>query len=760
MKKIDEMIYLGAVEVEISAKTSHCTHLERVSDISTDEDELDKLFNEKQDEARLKEQRTGQQLVQRMIRMQDVRDLVAEDLGALFEEISEIFVLTGMNCFDVDVTEEDKQNFADRLNALESDLQSLTGGDWPTPVLYDTTGLWTIQYTGSVDASSPEKRRANLRKLTLSSCLNEGACVNIQLSIDDRVKKTFKMITFLRTIISNMTRCFKNRIAPCKIDPALCRAIEDILEKTNDDFNDFAQSRCFGEYVQFQSRFRGWPNILHNRQFFPSSRNWDSILSRMKKSYPQDIEANDITDDDETTIAETTHELCALPAIVDVIPSVQQTEEIENPKRELVEETQRSASLTQAENEQQQEINKLKVELAQESQLVSSLTQAANETKDEMETLTLALERQSLLVSSLTQAENESEQEIKKVKVELAQESQLVSSLTQAAKETQEEIKNLRLELHNEMKKAAESKYVAATATSNYEAMKTQLESIALALQKAEENCARLEKKISVVEGCNRKLQSSRDKLSKTSASNLQLAHEELEKKSSEMRMLVQQHHTMLEKQTADHSSEMHMLEQQLQSTLEKQSEDYSSICMLQAQNKMLSQHVESMKEKLCENFRLPVGRLHEIICETPVTEDLQQIQRQLGELKANVDAKIAEHQFKQIDEYKSKLAQASIKLEIAQDTECDLREQLTKTKQEVESLRILTVQQVEEAEKAKREEHDECRICLDAKPTHMFYPCMHICMCQNCAADYRQQNRNDCPMCRRKGTIRKVHTC
>ena len=125
MKKIDEMIYLGAVEVEISAKTSH---LEPGSGISTQEDEqLDKLFKAKEDEARLKEQSTGQQLVGKMIRMHDVRDLAGE-VGVLLEEISENFVLIGMNCFDVDLTEEDQQKFEDRLNTLDADLQSLTGG--------------------------------------------------------------------------------------------------------------------------------------------------------------------------------------------------------------------------------------------------------------------------------------------------------------------------------------------------------------------------------------------------------------------------------------------------------------------------------------------------------------------------------------------------------------------------------------------------------------------------------------------------------
>jgi len=47
-----------------------------------------------------------------------------------------------------------------------------------------------------------------------------------------------------------------------------------------------------------------------------------------------------------------------------------------------------------------------------------------------------------------------------------------------------------------------------------------------------------------------------------------------------------------------------------------------------------------------------------------------------------------------------------------------------------------------------KSETGRECVICLDAQSTHIIIPCMHICLCENCAKIY---DKSDCPKCRTK---------
>jgi len=41
-----------------------------------------------------------------------------------------------------------------------------------------------------------------------------------------------------------------------------------------------------------------------------------------------------------------------------------------------------------------------------------------------------------------------------------------------------------------------------------------------------------------------------------------------------------------------------------------------------------------------------------------------------------------------------------------------------------------------------------ECCICLDATPTHIFVPCLHMCVCGNCQISFANGKNKKCPMC------------
>jgi len=44
------------------------------------------------------------------------------------------------------------------------------------------------------------------------------------------------------------------------------------------------------------------------------------------------------------------------------------------------------------------------------------------------------------------------------------------------------------------------------------------------------------------------------------------------------------------------------------------------------------------------------------------------------------------------------------------------------------------------------------CVVCLDARSDHVVVPCMHLCLCGDCAPFYKQQQGNlACPKCRSK---------
>jgi len=49
--------------------------------------------------------------------------------------------------------------------------------------------------------------------------------------------------------------------------------------------------------------------------------------------------------------------------------------------------------------------------------------------------------------------------------------------------------------------------------------------------------------------------------------------------------------------------------------------------------------------------------------------------------------------------------------------------------------------------------EATECCICLDARATHIFVPCGHVCICKECKTPYKNGTKLECPMCRKEFT-------
>ena len=50
-----------------------------------------------------------------------------------------------------------------------------------------------------------------------------------------------------------------------------------------------------------------------------------------------------------------------------------------------------------------------------------------------------------------------------------------------------------------------------------------------------------------------------------------------------------------------------------------------------------------------------------------------------------------------------------------------------------------------------------ECMVCKDSRKEYVFSPCMHMCVCEGCAASIRGQG-SKCPLCRNVSTsIKKI---
>ena len=51
----------------------------------------------------------------------------------------------------------------------------------------------------------------------------------------------------------------------------------------------------------------------------------------------------------------------------------------------------------------------------------------------------------------------------------------------------------------------------------------------------------------------------------------------------------------------------------------------------------------------------------------------------------------------------------------------------------------------------------DECVVCLDGAPTHIFFPCGHQCVCAECAARVAELGSGTCPLCKQEGGVCRV---
>jgi len=46
------------------------------------------------------------------------------------------------------------------------------------------------------------------------------------------------------------------------------------------------------------------------------------------------------------------------------------------------------------------------------------------------------------------------------------------------------------------------------------------------------------------------------------------------------------------------------------------------------------------------------------------------------------------------------------------------------------------------------QQSNDECLVCYEPPRDHMIIPCHHVCLCGDCASDYKEQEDGKCPLC------------
>jgi hypothetical protein len=75
--------------------------------------------------------------------------------------------------------------------------------------------------------------------------------------------------------------------------------------------------------------------------------------------------------------------------------------------------------------------------------------------------------------------------------------------------------------------------------------------------------------------------------------------------------------------------------------------------------------------------------------------------------------------------------------------------QQLQKEKEKLEEEREKEQQQREAEEKKRKEEAPECCLCLSASPEMVVLPCLHFCLCSDCASTMMASKTPTCPKCR-----------
>lgn len=56
------------------------------------------------------------------------------------------------------------------------------------------------------------------------------------------------------------------------------------------------------------------------------------------------------------------------------------------------------------------------------------------------------------------------------------------------------------------------------------------------------------------------------------------------------------------------------------------------------------------------------------------------------------------------------------------------------------------------------RRDDKNCAVCLHAKIDTIFLPCKHMCLCYNCAKEFKKRFDHRCPMCRRRNSHYKPY--
>jgi len=159
----------------------------------------------------------------------------------------------------------------------------------------------------------------------------------------------------------------------------------------------------------------------------------------------------------------------------------------------------------------------------------------------------------------------------------------------------------------------------------------------------------------------------------------------------------------------------------------------------------------DSLTRRLDEHSISPVDQVSDIICKSTDREALTQLQRNIENMKRQVERKIMECCYEQV-------TTMSQKLQCAQEAQSEAEEQNKEYKKQLSAMLMDIENAKRETERVKTEAESNkamCVICTEAAAEHLWYPCGHFNICGSCPQD--PKFKGECPICQKPSELIKV---
>ena len=713
------------------------------------------MFKKKTAEKKIMKQTTSAQVLRMMISLHEAQ-IFAQEVGKLFEKISQNCYMLHMKGQCSAMQEADKISLQDGLNTLRAKLQIL---QTPSEVqirieeIDQETNLWNVRYTGT-NCSSQHKLCTELRIETLTCVLNKNAIFILDVQMKNALQCTEAIINFMCEVLEELTHDFNQRVLDQQISLPTCRGIDIILQKCNASLIILPKHVCDGEYSQFEAQFSGWESIVR-LPFWCGTRDYEHFLLIMSKCFPTYYRSCFFGDKRDSELAESDEKGDSEFAESDEkrdgeLPESDEKDEF---ARELAKAKEKATAHAK-------EIDTLKTALAvareeagaQTSIAIGLLNPAISNNlrlnEDLAETKHALEEKEKALQLALTEAQKTpahehgkaSEQALQKANQQIDNLQKLVADANEHCKASEQALHKANqpivtlqklvtdanehskhcVKVANEHCKASEQalqkanqqidtlqKQVAdATEHDKYseqDLKKANMlltdatahgKSVEKALLKANQRIDTLQEKINASTAYSQRLQSSRDKL----AHSLQVSDKSNYRLQSELQDSKKA--ILNSKHELDEINATLCHERSQQSELEIGCRALrEEICMQMKENAVLKKYNEKLQNDLTN---APVERFTELILANHDSKVARELQLQIDGLKSMVDANI-------IYCYESM---------------------------------------------AKEADHT-CVVCMSAKPDHVFNQCGHMIICDNCVALTQYE---ECPICRTKGWPIKIY--